>query len=143
MHLIAHRGNISGPDPIMENKPEYIEHALKSGYDVEIDVWFVHNKLYLGHDLPQYEVTIEYLKNDRFWCHCKNIDALWYLLSNDIHCFFHNEDDATLTSRGIIWTFPNKKLMPNSICVMPELGHDGDLSKCLGVCSDYMEEYKK
>ena len=39
MILISHRGNITGPNKEMENKPEYIEKTLKMGYDVEIDVW--------------------------------------------------------------------------------------------------------
>ena len=29
MKIIAHRGNLSGPDPLRENSPEYIEEALK------------------------------------------------------------------------------------------------------------------
>ena len=40
MKLIAHRGNIDGPNPERENSPEYIEEALKAGYDVEVDVWY-------------------------------------------------------------------------------------------------------
>ena len=143
MHLIAHRGNISGPQPSKENSPEYIDQALGLGYDVEIDIWYLDDQLYLGHDLPQYETTIDYLRNNRFWCHCKNAEALRYLLDNNIHCFFHEEDDVTLTSHGIIWTFPNKKLMPNAVCVMPERGYDGDIDKCLGICSDYIKEYRK
>ena len=34
MHLIAHRGNISGPNPKRENTPEYIEEAIEKGFDV-------------------------------------------------------------------------------------------------------------
>jgi hypothetical protein len=28
MKLIAHRGNIDGPNPLEENRPEYIEAAI-------------------------------------------------------------------------------------------------------------------
>ena len=38
MILISHRGNINGPNPEMENNPEYIQKALDLGYDVEVDV---------------------------------------------------------------------------------------------------------
>ena len=38
MILIAHRGNIDGPNPEMENNPQYIDKAIDSGYNVEIDV---------------------------------------------------------------------------------------------------------
>ena len=32
MIKISHRGNISGPNEEIENKPEYIKEALKGGY---------------------------------------------------------------------------------------------------------------
>jgi len=143
MLLIAHRGNISGPNPVRENSPDYINEALDLGYDVEVDVWYMHNQLYLGHNPPQYDISIDYLKNEHLWCHCKNVNALRHLLDNDIHCFFHKGDDVTLTSRGIIWTFPKKKLVENSVCVMPEYGYDGDLDKCMGICSDHIRDYKE
>ena len=142
MYFISHRGNISGPRPKLENTLEYIEAALKRGYDVEIDVWYVDDKLYLGHDEPQYEIKIDYLKNKHFWCHCKNVEALKYLLENNVHCFFHDQDDVALTSERHIWTFPKKKLVSNSICVLPERGYDGDIGSCSGICSDYIEDYK-
>ena len=40
MILISHRGNINGKKPDLENKPEYIQNAIKLGYNVEIDVWW-------------------------------------------------------------------------------------------------------
>ena len=36
MILIAHRGNLKGPNPDKENKPDYLEFAINKGYDVEI-----------------------------------------------------------------------------------------------------------
>jgi len=142
MNLIAHRGNISGPSPELENSPEYLSLAVNAGYDVEVDVWLINDKLFLGHDEPQYETTLGYLANNYFWCHCKNLEALKYLLENEIHCFFHQTDDVTLTSKGIMWTFPKKKLMAGSVCVMPEYGYEGNLDDCYGICSDYIERYK-
>ena len=50
MKLIAHRGNLHGPNPDKENSTDYINEAIESGYNVEIDVWFINNKWYLGHD---------------------------------------------------------------------------------------------
>lgn len=49
--VIAHRGNISGPDPEQENKPEYLQAALDKGYDVEVDVWgsYQDNVWWAGH----------------------------------------------------------------------------------------------
>ena len=40
MILISHRGNLNGPQPENENKPEYVEIALKN-FNVEIDVFFL------------------------------------------------------------------------------------------------------
>jgi len=142
MLLIAHRGNVSGPRTEFENNPIYIDKAIELGYDVEIDVWFVNNKLFLGHDEPQYKIDLDYLRNDRFWCHCKNLAALRLLIDNDVHCFFHEDDEATLTSERYIWTFPNKELMERSICVMPERGVNGDIEVCAGICSDHVEDYR-
>jgi len=141
MKLIAHRGNINGKTD-KENNPDYLLLAIEQGYDVEVDVWYIDNRLFLGHDGPQYEVNIDFLLREEMWCHCKNIDALKHLLENDAHCFFHASDDVTLTSRNVIWTFPRKRLVEGSVCVLPELGYEGEISNCYGVCSDFIEEYK-
>lgn len=141
--LIAHRGNVAGKKPDLENTPSYLDAALTQGYDVEVDVWYIDGRYYLGHDAPETETTFKYLNNDRFWCHCKNIEALYKFINTNVHCFFHQNDDVTLTSKGLLWIFPGKLLVPGSICVMPELGYDGDISRCVGICSDVIREYKK
>ena len=115
MILIAHRGNIDGPNPERENHPEYIRETLDRHYHAEIDVWYKDSKWYLGHDLPQYEVEEDFFSESNLWCHAKNIEALHKMLKEDIHCFWHQEDDVTLTSCGFIWTYPGKELTDNSI----------------------------
>lgn len=142
MILIAHRGNTKGPEPQNENRPDYLLEAIDMGYDVEVDVWYIDDQLYLGHDGPEYETNIKFLQNSKFWCHCKNIEAVQKLLQNNIHCFFHNSDDVTLTSKNYIWTFPKKRLLPGSVCVMPEYGYEGYLADCVGICSDYVLDYR-
>ena len=57
MKLIAHRGNINGPNPEKENHPDYINTAIKSGYDVEVDVWFIDNKTGGGFTFKQAVIT--------------------------------------------------------------------------------------
>ncbi len=143
MIMISHRGNMYGPDPQNENKPEYIIDALRNGFDVEIDVWSIDNDFYLGHDKPQYKVDWKFLTNPAFWCHAKDVDTFYKLLKTGSHCFFHQNDNATLTSKGFIWTYPGKILTPMSICVMPEINnYSDDLSKAKGVCSDFIMEIK-
>lgn len=144
MILISHRGNINGSNLLKENHPDYILEALYQGYDVEIDVWYT-DKLMLGHDSPQYSID-EYLFfitwGKRLWVHCKNIEALNYIKKqySNLNYFWHETDTVTLTSQNYIWAYPGKQSIPNSIAVMPELYND-DLSQCLGICSDYIQNY--
>lgn len=58
MKLIAHRGNIFGPNTENENKPEYILQTIQLGYDCEVDVHYIENEYYLGHDHPYYKISI-------------------------------------------------------------------------------------
>ena len=143
-HYISHRGNIDGRVINAENSPEQILFALNQGFEVEIDVWFVNDSFYLGHDEPLYLVNEEFLENDKLWCHAKNEESFHKMLSNSkIHCFWHQTDDYTLTSKGIPWVFPGKKVYENSIWVLPEKTILKNIMiNCLGICSDYISKYK-
>ena len=141
MIFISHRGNISGIRSNDENNPNYINVALKLGYEVEVDVRFENGKFFLGHDFSQYHIDNEFLLNSKIWCHAKTNDALLALEKIKAHYFWHQEDDYTITSRGFIWTYPGKKLLPNSICVLPEKANYEKI-ECLGICSDFIERYK-
>ena len=144
MILIAHRGNVSGRQPKKENSPSYIKEALLLGYEVEVDIWHQEGQFFLGHDFPEHKIDIKFLKNEKLWCHCKNITTLREALLEDLNCFFHQTDDVVLTSRGHMWTYPGKKLVSGSICVMPERAEytGEELSQCMAICSDYIERYK-
>ena len=138
MIFIAHRGNYKGPIPSRENHPEYIQEALDQGYHVEIDVWLISEKLFLGHDLPQYEVDLSFLESsDRIICHAKNAEALELLIDRRLHCFSHDQDDVVLTSRCWLWTYPGKTLTSQSVAVMPERVKNWCITGCHAVCSDY------
>ncbi len=143
MKLIAHRGNINGRDEEQENNPIYISKALESGYDAEIDVWYINKEWYLGHDKPQYKIEdYSFFSKKGLWLHAKNGDAFFELLKDtELNIFWHTNEDWILTSKGYIWTYPNKTLYPNSICVLPELGFNGNIKECHGICSDYIVLY--
>ena len=141
MILISHRGNINGRIPERENHPDYIQEALDLGYDVEIDVWYIKGKFYLGHDEPQYETNVIFLMNKNLWVHCKNVEALEALKFEKVHYFYHETDTVTLTSQKYAWAYPGKQPIKNSIAVMPELYLD-DISQCIGICSDNIQNYK-
>lgn len=146
MIYIAHRGLIRGPDPILENRPDTIDLAISVCGYAEVDVWVVDDRLWLGHDKPQYEVSVDWLKFRRqhLWIHCKNLDALAVMYGSKglFHYFWHQEDTVTLTSEGFIWAYPGKQPIWNSIAVMPEI-HNDDLSTCIGICSDWILKYSE
>jgi hypothetical protein len=154
MKLIAHRGNINEPNPLEENKPEYIEEAISQGFDVEIDLRYdtLNKKLYLGHDEPQYPTTWFWVGQyiDNLWIHCKNVEALYEFshTTSGFNYFWHQDDDFTLTSRNYIWTYPGKSYTPKSIIVMPEWNMpvevftDLKVFNCHGICSDYVGKLK-
>ena len=58
MILISHRGNLSGPNPLRENTANYIDEAIKKGFDVEIDIWENEGDFFLGHDEPQHKLSL-------------------------------------------------------------------------------------
>jgi hypothetical protein len=143
MILISHRGNIDGKKPHLENQPEYIDEAIALGYDVEIDLWLINGRTYLGHDEPQYEVDDEWLgtRADKLWVHCKNVESLNWIRSTILHYFWHENDTLTLTSKQYMWVYPGKQPIIGSIAVMPERENE-DVSKCIGICSDKIKNYK-
>jgi glycerophosphoryl diester phosphodiesterase len=145
MILISHRGNTTGIYTSRENEPEYIDYAIKEGFDVEVDVWYKDNTLLLGHDKPEYGVDFRWFRDriTTLWIHCKNIEAVEFFSQHayDYNYFWHQEDTLTLTSHKHIWAYPGKQPIKNSIAVMPELYKD-NTSNCIGICSDYIKNYK-
>jgi hypothetical protein len=122
INKVAHRGNTNGRSK-KENHPSYIQEALNEGYLCEIDVWAIDKDLFLGHDYPKHKIVIEFLKNDKLFCHAKNIEALQLMISEaDINCFWHENDKYTVTSHGYIWKYP-------------EIYFNG---KLWGICSDQL-----
>jgi hypothetical protein len=145
MILISHRGNTNGKFESYENEPAYIDKAMSNGFDVEVDIWVIAGILFLGHDRPQYGIDYNWLqeRKNKLWIHCKNIEALEFCDDRlDLHYFWHENDTVTLTSQSTIWAYPGKQPIKNSIAVMPELYGD-NIIECLGICSDYINNYKK
>ena len=141
MIFISHRGNINGINKKFENNPTYIQSAINKGYNVEIDVWYK-DAFFLGHDKPQFKVSHKFLENKKFWCHAKNLEALEKLQKIKTKYYWHQEDDYALTSKGYIWTFPNKSLSYNSICVKPEVYKEKPILDCAGICTDFPIKYE-
>lgn len=145
MILIAHRGLTDGPDKELENHPVKIINSLKQGYHCEIDLWMVDSSLYLGHDLPVYNIDEQFLNQTGLWIHAKNLDALTWLTTTDYNYFWHQTDDYVITSHQYIWAYPGKKLTERSICVMPEWDDpklENINKSCYGICSDFVTKIK-
>ena len=110
---------------------------------IKLILFDLDGRVYLGHNEPQYEVDDVWLGNraDKLWVHCKNTDSLNWVRSTILHYFWHEEDMVTLTSKNHIWAYPGKQPIKGSIAVMPEV-HNDDLDNCIGICSDYINDYK-
>lgn len=140
MIRISHRGNLQKAQSERENTVAYIQEALNKDYHVEIDVFFMDNKWFLGHDGPETEVEFEFLDNPRFFLHCKNLAALNELTHEGVEAdfFAHDNDKWVLTRNGFIWTFPRQETCYNSIIV--DLENSGNYGDITGVCSDIWEK---
>jgi len=149
--IIAHRGNIDGPDSLQENHPDFIDDALKLGFDVEIDLRIKDGDFYLGHDKPTYKVSLEwiYKRKEKLWIHCKDRESLDNLSSSyiDFHYFYHTTDQYTLTSHAIGWICLAQLPIKNAIIVLPEevsFYDDYDrILQCKGICTNKPIFYKK
>lgn len=147
MKIISHRGNILGPNPTEENKPSYLDAAISQGFDVEVDVRVIDDKIYLGHDDPVYEVGMDWLLERRYslWIHCKNLKAT-SLLAPGFRCFGSISDPFCFMTQGYVW-LNDVEVEPMDNCIVPLL-HVDDIKrykfmgKPWGVCTDYPMEIK-
>ncbi len=109
---IAHRGNLYGPNPELENTIPHIDSAIGQGFHVEVDVWNINGTMVLGHDYPSDSDIFQNYVIDRFFInrsnrllvHCKNGEALCHMLALTLEhgpafeYFYHDSDAYTLTS---------------------------------------------
>lgn len=150
MRIIAHRGLTDGPDQdgLAENTANQISYALSLGFDVEIDLWEIHDRWYLGHDGPHEEVSWDFINDSRFWIHCKTTQTFLSMRAKTqlLRYFYHDKDLIVLTSHGDIWTYfgDPRTASRHSICVMPEATRSwGEISADItagiwgGYCTDW------
>jgi hypothetical protein len=124
MKLISHRGNYNGVFSDRENKPSYIDTVISMNYDVEVDVRYINNKFYLGHDNPDTEISVRWILNrvDKIWFHCKDLYSAQQFKKMDcgIKYFCHSSDDFVLTSTNHTWVH-NLELELDDTCIIPLL----------------------
>jgi hypothetical protein len=144
--LISHRGNIAGPQPELENTPAYVLNALKRGFECEVDLWHHNKEWFLGHEGPETKIDLDFVMRDDIWVHAKDLGTMAELIKIDSHLinfFYHTVEDAVMTSRGYLWTYPGKPLTHYSIAVKPENieGEWPNIGACDGICSDWIGKY--
>lgn len=151
MRIIAHRGNINGPDNY-ENTREKLLRALDYGFDVEVDVQVYDNILYLGHCVPQEPIEPGLLKSDRIWVHCKTLRTFHALRYHGLNIFYHDKDLMTITQDGYLWhhqdtTHLDIESYATSLSVVCSLDYSDEKAErfknLFGICTDYPEKYRK
>lgn len=141
MLIISHRGNLDGPNPVTENNPHQVMKAIYQGFDVEVDLWWKDNGLFLGHDEPKYKIDYWFLVNKHLWIHCKNIEAVTYLSSDDyLHLFYH-EGKVAYTSKAFLITAPGEMTGFKSVACLPESVPDWNIKDAYAICTDYPLRY--
>ncbi len=156
MIVIAHRGNVDGVNSLRENSPSFIDEALDLGFHCEIDLRVKDGRLFLGHDEPQCNISKDWLfdRRDVVFIHCKDSEALEFLFkelgrdTKEFNIFWHDKDDYTITTSGLIWAYPGSNLLNiRCISVMPESIDNSYVEKsielCYGVCTDYAVRYAR
>lgn len=153
--IIAHRGLTNGLSNGNENSPEKIIFN-KLNYPSlinEIDIHIMDNGLFLGHNDPIYNVSLDFLIANKKYLilHVKHIQTnslkainTFHMLYDECHLFAHEEDKFCITNKGWIWSHPNQGLRANTILVMPEklntletiILEDG-FKYLRGICTDY------
>jgi len=146
MILIAHRGNINGPNPKRENTILYIEEAINRGYDVELDLRILKDKIYIGHDKPIEEIKPNWLKKfkNKLWVHCKDTESLKYFADlKDYNYFWHKDDEFTITSKGFILSHTDNNIKSLSgKFIKIQLENKKINGNFVGILSDYLLKYK-
>lgn len=152
MIIIAHRGNLNGPEN-REHNINQLEFVIKSGFNVEIDIRLSNdNCFYIGHDEKKHKIELNWIikYKNYLWIHCKDNRSFIYFNSNKIlnfNYFWHDKDEFTLTSRGFIWAYPSSKIFQNAINVKPEINIDDNTlikhKPIFGICTDFPLKYKR
>jgi hypothetical protein len=145
MKLISHRGNLKGPVENKENRPSYIDCAIKLGHEVEVDIRYINGDFYLGHDTPDYKISSTWilLRTESLWFHCKDINSAHELkkLNQNVKFFCHSNDSYIITSTGHLWVH-DLTLNVNQNCIIPLLSKkemdSNKINNVYAICSDFI-----
>jgi hypothetical protein len=141
---VYHRGN-SARDLSVENNPKKLLELVRRGRHIELDIWTVGNKLFVGHDRPDVEVTYDWLLavEPRALIHCKD-GRTFSVLRRYFACrgiaanlFYHTSEDYALSTGGWVITYPGKPVFGEFLSMMPETaGRNPNMEAAAIICSD-------
>lgn len=140
--LIAHRGNVDGPNKERENSPSYLREALDKGFHVECDIRHTSDGFFLGHDFPEHAIDDQgFLFRSGVWVHAKDWDTFFAMRNLRVPIYFFQEDEPySVVSNGEIWANIHKA-RPGVILVdLP--GEYVNTNNVKGFCSDYVGRIK-
>jgi hypothetical protein len=145
MILISHRGNTEGPILEKENSPDYIDNAIKNNLIVEVDISYLKNKFFLGHDHTDYLINEKWIlqRKNNILFHCKNLKSCVNLhkLDKNIFMFCHSSDPYVIMSNGGIWVH-DINLELNEDCYIPLISQKDidayNKRTVAGICTDYV-----
>ena len=143
MKIISHRGNIRGSIPEKENRPSYIDCAIGSGHEVEIDVRYSNGSLWLGHDEPQYKIDHVWIEERKKYLliHCKNLRSA--IECRQYQSFCHTQDDYSYTTSGKIWLHDLHQTIDDNVIIplmdKPSINAFKSQTNNIpfGICTDY------
>lgn len=143
MIKISNRGNVFGVIKHAENTQEYLEEAIKSGFNVKVDLWVINNQMCSGESYPSYRINFnEILTPGKVLFEIKNNAAFSFIVNHQLHGFIKNENGITFTSKGIPLSYgPN--IADNTVAFFPENEPHDKIKKMnlIGICGDFIGNY--
>jgi hypothetical protein len=141
--IISHLGNIDGRNPDKENNPVYVEKALKAGWHVCVNVFFVNGGFILPHAGGNSPMPPSFFSKPRVWARAFNTDTADALCNINAHSIMFTGEFPALTSAQFIWTPPPHTLTARAIAYLPEIEDNGwlDLAEPAGLCSNEPASY--
>jgi hypothetical protein len=124
MILISHRGNIRGRIESLENDPEYVLKAIKSGFNCLVDLWFDTpikgdvEQFFTGNNEPVYPVDSEFMdtKGILFKVHTDIAFEMMQKFWNHTVFYKSEEFDFPCDKNCETWTIESKDGKISGIC---------------------------
>lgn len=155
MLYISYQGIYDGTNYENANTPKQINTALGKGFSCLIDVWRIDDKLYVGTNGPNIEVTEKYIQGPRFWINAVNTDMQDWISSQSSSLYpnYFWFDAPTppppyaTASNGKLITPGTVPINGNSVMFLPEIDDRSLYTmvkvKSYGICSGFLSYIKR